>query len=125
MRTLFLTTAAFAALVMVAPVGKAHAAGAGEWWNFDTEAKRCVSDITPRDQIALYKVHDVNDDTLSYVKNERGELMYAQIRASDDGDFLVFSTFYHSYHKNGKLVTAKKSCEEVEASLATARNAGK
>ena len=115
MRTLFLTTAALAALMIGAPIGQAHAAGdKGQWWNFDHMANACLNDETPQEQVGTFKDHGINDVTLNYVKTERGEMMYAKIRATDNGDFLNYVTLYHSYHKNGKLLTGKQSCEDIE-----------
>ncbi len=104
-------------LVKVSPVATGEAAqpsSQGEWWSYDIEAKACLDDTTPQQQIAIFKDHGVNDDTLSYVKNERGEVMYAKIRATDNGDELHFVTYYHAYHKDGRLVTGKQSCEAIE-----------
>jgi hypothetical protein len=111
MRTVLLAGAALLGLA-----GAAHAADGNQWWSFDTEAKACLNDTTPQQQVGIFKDHDINDVTLSYVKTERGEVMYAKIRATDNGDFLNYVTFFHSYHKGGKLVTGKKSCEDVQAS---------
>ena len=93
----------------------------GEWWNYTEMSKSCVTGGSPEQQIAEYKVHDVNDVTVTYVKNDRGEVMYAKMRAgergdyaSDNTDFRAFITFYHSYHKDGKLLTGQQSCEDSE-----------
>ena len=92
-------------------VGSAYA-HAGEWWHLDATSKVCVNDMTPQQRLRQYKENDRNDVT--YVKNDRGESMYGKIRPN--GGDAEFEVFYHSYHddKNGKLVTGKKSCEDVE-----------
>jgi hypothetical protein len=114
MRKLLLSVAIACLLIDGAKAAQPALANAGDWWRLDTTINACRNDMTPQAIIEMFKDHAIDDDALTYVKGDHGEMMYAKIRATDNGDNLEYVTLFHSYHKNGKLVTGKQSCEGIE-----------